>query len=150
MLIILPNDSVDVNQVLSRVDLSMLNQISSGMTQQQVNLYLPRFHVSYYTSLKNPLINLGMVDAFEPLADFSNISKTMELMISDVLHKTYIKVGEQGTEAAAVTAVIMYTTSIENPEPEIVFSVDHPFIFLITEKNSGAILFAGKIVNPVN
>lgn len=150
MLIILPNDSVDVYQLLSQVNGFMLNQISAGMTQQQVTLYLPRFQVSYNISLKYPLIDLGMVNAFDPLsADFSNISKTLQLYISDVIHKTYVKVGEEGTEAAAVTAVEMSMLAIFE-DPGIVFSVDHPFVFLITEKNSGAILFAGKIVNPLN
>jgi len=113
MLIILPNDSVDVYQLLSQVNGFMLNQISAGMTQQQVTLYLPRFQVSYNISLKYPLIDLGMVNAFDPLsADFSNISKTLQLYISDVIHKTYVKVGEEGTEAAAVTAVEMSMTAI--------------------------------------
>jgi serpin B len=149
MLIILPNNSVDVNQLLSSVNGTMLNQINAGMTQaQKINLYLPRFQVNYNISLMKSLIDLGMVDAFDPFsADFSNICKTLKLYITDVIHKTYVKVDEEGTEAAAVTVVsIGAQFVIENP----VFSVDHPFIFLITEKNSGAIIFAGKVVNPVN
>jgi serpin B len=152
MLIILPNNSGDVNQLLNSVDGAMLSQINSGMTMQDVKLYLPRFQAEYSTSLNIPLPDLGMVNAFDPsAADFPNISSAMKLYISDVLHKTYVKVGEEGTEAAAVTAVIMSVTSGRGiTDPGIVFRVDHPFIFLITEKNSGAILFAGKIVNPVN
>jgi serpin B len=150
MMIILPNSGVDVNQLLSRFDASLLNQINTGMTKQDVKLYLPRFEMSFSTSLKNPLIDLGMVDAFSPSADFSKISNTMSLKISDVLHKTYLKVGEEGTEAAAVTAVIVVTSVVLVPASGLVFDVNHPFIFLITEKNSGAILFAGKTLNPSN
>ncbi|MGA7721606.1 MAG: serpin family protein [Ignavibacteriaceae bacterium] len=150
MVIILPNSGVDVNQLLSQVDASLLEQINTGMTMQDVKLYLPRFEMSFSTLLKNPLIDLGMVDAFSPSADFSKISNTMPLKISDVLHKTYLKVGEKGTEAAAVTAVIIVTAVVSIPAPGLVFDVNHPFIFLITEKNSGAILFAGKTLNPSN
>jgi serpin B len=149
MLIILPSSGVDVNQLLNQVNASMLEKVNTGMTKKDIKLYLPRFKVTFSTSLKNPLINLGMVDAFSQSADFSKISNSMHLMISDVLHNTYLKVGEGGTEAAAVTTVIM-TGSAVMPIPGNVFDVDHPFIFLITEKNSAAILFAGKILNPLN
>ena len=150
MLIILPNDNIDLNQLLSRVNGTFLHQINSDLTKHQVNLFLPRFQVNFNLLLNNPLISLGMVDAFGPGADFSNISETMKLFISKVIHKTYIKVGEEGTEAAAVTAVIIDKAVNYDPAQTEMFSVDHPFIFLITEKNSGAILFAGKVVNPLN
>jgi serpin B len=150
MLIILPSSGVDVNQLLSQVNASILNQINTGMTKKDVKLYLPRFKESFSTSLKKPLINLGMVDAFSQSADFSKISNSMPLMISDVLHKTYLKVGEGGTEAAVVTTTVIVRLTAITPISGIVFDVDHPFIFLITEKNSGAILFAGKILNPLN
>ena len=150
MLILLPNDSIDVNLVLRNVNESMLAKINSGLTKQDLKLYLPRFQANYDINLNNPLIELGMPDAFDrSLADLSKISDKMKLFISEVIHKTFIKVGEQGTEAAAVTEVgVGITAVIENSAK--VFYVDHPFIFLITEKNSGAILFAGKIVNPLN
>jgi serpin B len=149
MLIILPNDNIDLNHLLSQVNGNLLYQINAGLAKHQVNLYLPRFQVYFNLLLNNPLINIGMVDAFGPGADFSNISKTLKLFISKVIHKTYIKVGEEGTEAAAVTAVVIDKAINHSTEIET-FSVDHPFIFLITEKNSGAILFAGKVVNPLN
>jgi serpin B len=151
MLIILPDSSENVNQLLSRVDETMLNQLNAGFAYKEVNLHLPRFEINYNVSLNNSLKDLGMIDAFDSsAADFSGISKTMKLYISDVLQKTYIKVEEEGTEAAAVTSVgIIMTTSLNHESHIIVFNVDHPFIFLITEKNSGALLFAGKIVNPV-
>ncbi len=151
MLIILPNTGIDINYLLNELNGALLNRINAGMAMQLVTLVLPRFQVSYCDSLKSPLIDLGMVNAFNPsLADFSYINPMLQLYISNVIHKTYVKVGEQGTEAAAATAVVMGTSCAGPTNPRLVFNVDHPFIFFIIEKNSGAILFAGKIVNPLN
>ena len=92
------------------------------------------------------LQNLGMRDAFdENAADFSGISKTF-LYITQVIHKAFVEVNEEGTEATAATAVIMDTKTI-NDEP-VFFRADHPFFFLIRDIQSGSILFMGKMVDP--
>jgi serpin B len=80
-------------------------------------------------------------------ADFSRIIENRELYISGVLHKTFVQVDEEGTEAAAVTVVEMRTTSIE-PPAGISMRVDHPFMFVLRERQSGTILFMGKILQP--
>lgn len=86
--------------------------------------------------------------AFSPtLADFSRILASRDLFISDVLHKTFVQVDEEGTEAAAVTVVEVGTTSIE-PGTLFVMRVDRPFIFALRERQSGTILFLGKILKP--
>ena len=86
--------------------------------------------------------------AFSDFADFSKIVSTRELYISRVLHNTFVEVDEEGTEAAAVTAVAM-ANGAANPETTVSFIVNRPFLFFIKEKSTGTILFAGKILKPV-
>ena len=90
-----------------------------------------------------------MPGAFKTTADFSGMSETEALMISDVFHKAFVKVDEEGTEAAAATAVVMALTSapMEEPEP-IEIRVDKPFIFLIWDFQTRNILFVGRVLNP--
>lgn len=98
-----------------------------------------------------PLIEMGMSDAFsEATADFSNmISKSEKAWISRVLQKTYMDVNEEGTEAAAVTAVVMAAKGIEmNPEPVVEFRVDRPFVLALVDAQTDEILFLGSIVKP--
>ena len=105
---------------------------------------MPRFEFAYDRSLGDDLKEMGLDIAFTEDADFTGIS-AIDLYIADVIHKTYIKVNEEGTEAAAVTAIVMETTSI-NPSNEI--RLDRPFLFAITEKSSKSILFMGKVAEP--
>jgi len=95
--------------------------------------------------LDDTLQSMGMVDAFGS-ADFSGMDGTKSLYIGAVLHKAFVAVNEEGTEAAAATAVMM-TRGLPAPSP--VFRVDHPFIFMIRENHMGSILFLGRVVNPV-
>ena len=88
-----------------------------------------------------------MVDAFDPSkANLSGISEAARLYVSEVMHKSYIKVDEKGTEAAAVTGITIGTTSA-GPETNV-FRADHPFVFLIREKDTNSILFIGKVTDP--
>jgi len=111
-----------------------------------VNLYLPKWKVTDETKLVPPLRALGMPSAFEDgVADFSGIDGTRKLVIKDVLHKAFVSVDEKGTEAAAATAVIVGPTSI----PLFVdVKIDRPFIYLIRDNATGAVLFFGRIVDP--
>lgn len=117
-----------------------------SLSNDSITIKLPKFKFGYGIELKDALTALGMGIAFNPsLADFSGITASWRLFISKVIHKTFIQVDERGTEAAAVTIVVMEFTSIQE-EP---YTFDHPFIFVIHEKNTGAILFMGKVINPV-
>jgi len=92
------------------------------------------------------LKSLGMTDAFAlPPADFSGMTGRKDLYISAVIHKAFVEVNEEGTEAAAATAVVMTRASMGGPP---VFRADHPFIFLIRDIRSGSILFLGRVANP--
>ena len=92
-------------------------------------------------------MGLGMVDPFTPgSADFTGINTVGDLYISDVIHKAFIGVDEFGTEAAAATAVVMDNASV--PDEPVPFTVDRPFLFLIRDIQTGAILFVGRVVDP--
>jgi serpin B len=118
--------------------------IITGLQPSGVTLTMPRFEFDSEFSLKNTLEDMGMPSAFGA-ADFSGMTGTRDLYIRDVLHKAFVSVDEAGTEAAAATAVVMEE---EAPEPLVEVTVDRPFIFLIRDIETGAILFVGRVLNP--
>jgi serpin B len=131
----------------SALSLEGYEQLLAGLQATPVMLSLPKFSFTSSVNLSDKLIELGMSDAFDPeRADFTGMSSLRELFISDVLHKAFIAVDEEGTEAAAATAVIMGVASA--PMFEISLDIDRPFIFLIRDLSSGQILFVGRVVDP--
>ncbi|MDH7486987.1 MAG: serpin family protein [Anaerolineae bacterium] len=120
--------------------------IVQGLQQRQVALTLPRFKFESAFALADTLAAMGMPDAFGDAADFSGMTGERDLFISEVIHKAFVAVDEAGTEAAAATAVIMKRLSM--PEQPVEVSVDRPFVFLIRDIETGAILFIGRVVNP--
>ena len=121
--------------------------IISGLQPARVTLTMPQFEFDSEFSLKDTLADMGMPIAFSlRSADFSGMTGNRELYISAVLHKAFVAVDEAGTEAAAATAVIMPTAAL--PEPSVEVTIDRPFIFLIRDIETGAILFVGRVVNP--
>ena len=145
MYLFLPSEESSVNQLLEKLDGATWNTWIAGFSEiEDFKVYMPRFEFEFERSLGDDLKEMGLDIAFTDQADFSGIS-TIALYIADVIHKTYIKVNEEGTEAAAVTGVVMEVTSI-HPMNEI--RLDHPFLFAITENSSRSILFAGKVAEP--
>lgn len=144
MLVFLPASGKTTNDVISLLNPGNMTDWLSKMTEQNRKLYLPKFEFKFDQSLVDVLKALGMTDAFSSNANFSGIADGGNLEISEVMHKTYIKVDERGTEAAAVTAVIFTNTAAHNDS----FRIDHPFVFAIREKDTNAILFVGKVMNP--
>ena len=116
---------------------------------REVEIFFPKFTLTSQFSLSDRLKTMGMIEAFSENADFSGIEAGKSLNISDVIHKAFVEVNEEGTEAAAATAVIIGVTSVSEPQPIPVFNANHPFLFLIRDKQTGSILFMGKIMNPV-
>ena len=145
MIIFLPREGTSVDQTISLLTPENMESWSEQMAKQQKTVYLPRFEFGYGKKLNDELKALGMVDAFNGNANFKGINEALQLLISEVIHKSYIKVDEKGTEAAAVTAVVIRLTSVG---PGNSFEVDHPFAFTIKEKDTNAILFIGKVLNP--
>lgn len=147
MTLLVPNEG-EFGDFEANFDLAGLMEIISGMNSQRVDLEMPKFDFESDVNANDPLIALGMADAFSPeRADFSGITEEEELMISDVLHKATITVDEEGTEAAAATAVIIGVTSAM-PEDPISLVIDRPFLFLIRHQPTNTILFLGRVVNP--
>lgn len=149
MVVMLPASGYKSTDLIDQLSLqnwkSWNNQFSE---QENVVISMPRFKFGYKTKLNDILKQMGMPKAFQPdIADFSKISD-IDLYISDVVHKTYIDVNETGTEAAAVTAIVFNTTSVGPGHEKIHFTVDRPFVFAITEKDTDAILFMGEVQNP--
>jgi serpin B len=114
-----------------------------------VILTLPKFKMTQQFQLQSALGSMGMPLAFGAQADFSGITGNRDLLISAVIHKAYVDVNEEGTEAAAATAVVMRGNMARMQEPATpVFRADHPFIFLIRDNRSGGILFMGRVADP--
>ena len=153
MVILLPNaghfdpieDSLDGNSVRAMAD---------GLTSTRVALTMPKFEFESDFSLAGTLGEMGMPVAFTPAfgpctsetADFSGMTGTCDLFIKDIVHKAFVSVDEAGTEAAAATAVIIGTDSVKPQPIEVI--VDRPFVFLIRDIETGAILFIGRIADP--
>jgi serpin B len=110
---------------------------------------MPKFEFESDFSLKQALSALGMAEAFSGSADFSGMTCNNDLFIGDVIHKAFVSVDENGTEAAAATAVMM-VMSAPGPAPEepVTVTIDRPCIFLIRDIETGAILFIGRVMNP--
>jgi serpin B len=121
------------------------SNINTKLTSRQVAVELPRIKIEAGYSLDRQLQELGIKQAFLDGFNFPGIANE-KLRISNVIHKTFLEVNEKGTEAAAVTGIEMGVTSM--PEYEE-FRVNRPFVFVISEKSTGAILFAGKVEKPV-
>jgi serpin B len=148
MVVLLPKaDNLSTTEAsLSADTLSVLQQ---SATSRRVMVYFPKFNLKTRYSLPDTLGVMGMPTAFTDNADFSGMDGTKNLLISDVIHQAFVDVNEEGTEAAAATAVVMkLAVAPANPEPVPVFRADHPFIFLIQDDETGAILFMGRVINP--
>lgn len=118
---------------------------STSMKDTMIRILLPRFKVEEEYLLISTLRKMGINDLFTPQkADLSGISGSWDLLVSQVRHKTYIEVNEEGTEAAGTTAVVLMPTSAQIPE----FNVSRPVLFVIKHNSTKSILFAGKLFSP--
>jgi len=153
MIIFLPTASSELSDIINNMDKDSYLEIINSMSRQKVDIYLPKFEIKTpLYKINDYLKNLGIKNAFSGNADFSGLDGIGGLFISDVLHKAYIDVNEEGTEAAAATAVVMWLTSIE-PDDETqrkTFDANHPFLFTIHQKQTNTILFMGTIENPAD
>jgi serpin B len=151
MVLVLPFPG-KMQEVERQLDEAHWAQWTSGLTPTEVNVHLPRFKLEQKFELNEPLKKMGMPTAFDPTgATFPNIFESTEpLYISAVIHQAFVEVKETGTEAAAATAVIIATWDSVDGTQHIVptFRADHPFLFAIRHKATGAILFMGKMESP--
>ena len=144
MMILLPSNLTAVDNLLDGLSAHEFNIIKNSLEEKELTVLLPKFKVEYERKLNDGLINMGMINAFMPgKADFTLVHKAGGIWISEVKHKTFIDVNEEGTEAAAVTS-IEFVRSLNGGY----LKIDRPFVFIIYEENTNTILFIGKIVNP--
>jgi serpin B len=147
MVIILPKVG-KFKTVENIMDEKKLQEWLKNAMGTEVKAYIPRFKFTQSFDLSKNLSDMGMEDAFSAAADFSGINgKKNDLYIRRVIHKAFVEVNEEGTEAAAATAVVLDTKALILIK-ELVFKADHPFIFLIRDKEAGSILFMGRVMDP--
>lgn len=143
MTVLLPQPGIAVDSVVAAFTSENWAAWQNQLAKQTVELALPKFSLSFEMSLKETLQALGMAVAFTPAADFTKMSRAGNLAISDVKHKTFVEVNEEGTEAAAVTSVGIIVTSLPQT---ITMRVDRPFVYVLREHNSQTILFMGRML----
>src|SRR6266700_385294 len=148
MVILLPKAVDGLDALEQRLDAANLQEWLAALDQAgeaRAEVFLPRFKLNCRLDLAKELAGMGMPSAFTHSADFSGMTGARDLFIGDVVHQAVVDVNEEGTEAAAATAVGMRATSIMRTA---VFRVDHPFVFVIRENQTGAILFLGRVADP--
>ena len=149
-LIILPKNEFDINKYIKTFYQDDYSNIIKKLNKQKVELFLPKFEIKFETELENIFQELGIKLAFNmDTADFSSLIKSQKICISRIIHSSYIKIDEKGTEAAAVTAVATRGRA-SLPEKNIIMDINHPFLFIVRTKDLPAghdILFISKVEN---
>ncbi len=157
MIVVLPNDIDGLAATTARLDAREFEEVAAALRRpasgKQVELTLPRFKITTRADLVPPLKQAGMTLAFDSAkADFSGITgrppSELPTAIGQILHRAFIDVMEDGTEAAAATAATISVTSAPAPQQIVPFHVDHPFLYFIVDDATGAILFEGRVVDP--
>jgi serpin B len=142
MLVIVPEDG-RFAEIESRLSAQFLDGIRAALQSRYIDLGFPRFEVKQEVPLIESLSALGMEDLFTDRADLSGVTRQQALKVTAAQHQAFVSVDEEGTEAAAATAVVAGPVSL--PEP---FVVDRPFLFLIEDVETRSVLFLGRILKP--
>ncbi len=147
MIVLLPKEINGLPELENNLTAENVNKWTNGLINRDVRVFLPKFKMTSQFKLKDTLKSMGMIDAFDMnRADFSGMDgKKQWLYIGAVIHKAFIDVNEEGSEAAAATAVVMKVRSAARSDPPV-FRADHPFVFLIRDNASGSILFLGRMI----
>ncbi|XP_045353541.1 serpin B6 isoform X2 [Leopardus geoffroyi] len=148
MIIMLPDENIDLKTVEKEITYEKFTEWTRPdmLDEEEVEVFLPRFKLEENYNMENVLCTLGMTDAFEQAkADFSGMSSRKDLYLSRVVHKSFVEVNEEGTEAAAATAAIMMLRCARIMPR---FCADHPFLFFIQHSKTNSILFCGRFSSP--
>ncbi|XP_026109883.1 leukocyte elastase inhibitor isoform X3 [Carassius auratus] len=155
MLIILPNKIQDETTGLQKLEKALTYEKlmewtkPNKMLQEQVQVSLPRFKMEESYDMKSLLISMGMEDVFDlQKVNLSGMSPNNDLVVTKVIHKAFVEVNEEGTEAAAATGVVILGATALKPEDPKIFIADHPFLFFIRHNPSNSILFYGRFCSP--
>ena len=148
MLVILPKskDKTAMQQLVRDLSADKIKEWNKDLVTQEVNVHLPKFKLEASYQMKNLLTDMGMPRAFEKGAGFNLFDNSPPIKIDDVYHKAVVIVDEKGTEAAAATGIVADATAASAPPP--VFKADHPFLFMIKDNKTDAILFLGQVNKP--
>lgn len=147
MIVLLPKEVDGLVRFEQSLTTENLSRWLKMLRSREVIVHLPKFKLTSRFELAGLLGKMGMPDAFSPRADFSGMTGNKDLFIAAVLHKAYVDVNEEGTEATAATGVVMKLTAMPAPPP--IFRANHPFVFMIKDNTSNSILFIGRLTNPV-
>jgi serpin B len=145
MYILLPAENLKESDLLSYMSESGVDEVMKNMSRKKVKLTMPKFKVEHEMSLVKTLEAMGVRSVFTSAADLTGIAHG-PLAVSDVFQKTVVDVDESGSEAAAVTTIMVNMTSARI-EPDPVMTVDRPFYYMIADMDAGRILFAGRMMN---
>lgn len=146
---LLPKEDKSLSSLEESLSAEKMASLVQGMKPTKVIVSFPRFKLTVSFQLADVLAKLGMPTAFDVLrADFSGMTGSRDLFISRVVHKAFVDVNEEGTEAAAATGVVMATRAVLNPKPDPVFQADRPFLFALRDNRTGTLLFLGRVRNP--
>jgi serpin B len=151
MLVLLPRQRDGLGNLEAELTAQNLTTWTANLKSHTVVVLLPKFKSTSEFSLAETLADMGMSDAFIfGQADFSGMDGRKDFFVGHVIHKAFVEVNEEGTEAAAATAVLMVAGSMapSNQPPIPVFRADHPFLFLIRDNRSGSVLFLGRVMDP--
>jgi len=151
MYVFLPAKNIKIADFIKKLNSTSYKEYIDGFSERHGSVELPKFKIEYAVTLNDQLKKLGIKDAFEDIANFSKIFESVgKIKISQVIHKTFVDVNEEGTEAAAVTAILAVPGSAAGHTPETPFEmiVDRPFFFTIADRETKAILFMGTIIEP--
>jgi serpin B len=148
MIILLPKND-DITSLESSLTAEKLADWRNALQENKIDeLYLPKFKFETKYFMADTLKEMGMSTAFSDAADFSGMTGIKDLYISEVVHQAFVEVNEEGTEAAAATAVVMKLTAMPGSQDLTIFNADHPFVFVIQQKSTGNILFIGRVSDP--
>jgi serpin B len=148
MLVLLPRELQGLEKIEQSLTTAKLEGWLGKLAPRRVQVELPRFKLEARFDLGTQLAAMGMPLAFSRDADFSGISTAEKLFISKVIHQAFVDVNEEGTEAAAATAVGIKALALPPSEPPVTFRADHPFLFLLRDRYTGSILFLGRVNDP--
>lgn len=147
MVVLLPEAKDGLAELEEHLTADMLDQWINAAKEREVKVWLPKFKMTDEFQLGDVLAAMGMKNAFSGLADFSGMDGTKGLFISDVIHKAFVDVNEEGTEAAAATGIVLELKAAA-PAATPEFRADHPFALVIRDNATGAILFMGRVLDP--
>ncbi len=148
MLLVLPSEDIPLEDVEARMDTAFFANLIDSLKETELEVIIPGFEAETKLDLEKTLAEMGMPKPFSREADFSGMSGDLELKIDKVIHQAMIEVAEEGTEAAAATAVVVIRKTAIEVEQPTVFRANRPFLFFVKDNVNQSILFAGRVMNP--